>query len=92
MSNPCYDLYCHKPNNGELLSQFLLYELEHITKKDWLCMTMISVTQPGCMNGRYSETQQSVTKKIDIRGLHSAEGPSYLDYSQLNSALFDISN
>jgi len=92
MSNPFYDLYFHKPNKGELLSKFLLYEFEHITKKGGMCVTMISFSQPGFMDQRCSETPQSVTKKMDIRGLHSAESHTYLQYSQLYSASFEITN
>ena len=33
MSYPFYDLYSYEPNKGELLSEILLYEFEHITKK-----------------------------------------------------------
>jgi len=92
MSNPFYDLYCHEPNKGELLSNILLYEFEHITKKGRMCVPMISLSQPGFMDQRCSETPQSVTKKMDIRGLHSAEGHCYLQYSQPYSASFEITN
>jgi len=92
MSNPFYDLHCHKPNKGELLSKFLLYEFEHITKKGGMCVTMITFSQPGFMDQRCSEIPQSVTKKMDIRGLHFAECHSYLQYSQLYSASFEITN
>jgi hypothetical protein len=39
-----------------------------------------------------SETPQFVTNKMDIRGLHSTEGHCYLQYSQLYSASFEITN
>jgi len=92
MSNPFYDLYCHKLNKGELLSKFLLYKFEHITKKGGMCVTMISFSQLGFMDQRCSETPQSVTKKMDIRGLHSTESHNYLQYSQLYSASFELTN
>jgi len=41
---------------------------------------------------RRSETPQFVTNKIYIRGLHSAEGHCYLQYSQLYSTSFEITN
>jgi len=90
MSNPFYDLYSHESNKGELLSKFLVYEIEHIPKKGRMCMIMISFSQPGFMDQRCSETPQFVTNKMDIRGLHSAEGYCYLQYSQLYSASFKI--
>jgi hypothetical protein len=92
ISNHFYDLYCHKPNKGELLSKFLLDEFEHITKKGGMCVTMISFSQPGFMDQRCSETPQSVTNKMDIRGLPYAECHSYLQYSQLFSASVEITN
>ena len=92
MSNLFYDLYCDEPNNSELLSKILLYEFEHITKKCRMCVTMISFSPPGFMDQRCSETPQSVKKKMDITGLHSAEGHCYLQYSQLYSASFEITN
>jgi len=42
MSNPFYDLYSHEPNKGRLLSKFLVYEFEHITKKGRMYVIMIS--------------------------------------------------
>jgi len=92
MSNPFYDLYWHEPNTGELLFNLLLYEFKHITKKGRMCVTMIAFSQLGFMDQRCSETPQSVTKKMDIRGLHSAEGHCYLQYSQPYSAWFTITN
>jgi len=92
MLNPFYDLYSHEPNKGELLSKFLVYEFEHITKKGRMCVTMISFSQPGFMDQRCSETPQFGTNKMDIRGLHSAEGHCYFQYSQLYSASFEITN
>jgi len=90
MSNPFYDLYCHEPNKGELLSKFLVYEFEYITKKGRMCVIMISFSQPGFMDQRCSETPEFVTNMRDIRGLHSAEGHCYIQYSQLCSASFEI--
>jgi len=74
---PSMAFTCHEPNRGELLSKFLIYEFEHITKKGRMCVIMISFSQPGVMDQRCSETPQFVTNKMDIRGLHSAEGHSY---------------
>jgi len=92
MANPFYDLHSHEPNKGELLSKFLVYEFEHITKKGRICVIMISFSQPGFMDQKSSETQQFVTNKIDIRGLHSAKDHCYLQYSQTYSASFEITN
>jgi len=92
MSNPFYDLYCHEPNEGELQFKFLVYEFEHITKKGRMSVIMISFSPPGFMDQRCSETPQFVTNKMDIRGLHSAKGHWYLQYSQLYSASFEITN
>jgi len=39
-----------------------------------------------------SKTPQSVTKQMNIRYLHSAEGHCYLQYSQVYSAAFKITN
>jgi hypothetical protein len=83
MSNPFYDLYSHEPNKGELLFKFLVYEFEHITKKGWMCVIMISLSQPDFMDQRCSETPQFVTNIMHIRGLHSTEGHRYFQYSQL---------
>jgi len=92
MSNPFYVLYSHEPNKGELLSKFLVYEFEYITKKSRMCVIMISFSQPGFMDQKWSERPLFMTNKMDIRGLHSAEGHCYLQYSQLYSALFEITN
>jgi hypothetical protein len=92
MSNPFYDLCCHRPNKGELLSKILLYEFENITKKGKMFVTMISFSQPGIMDQRCSERLQSVTRKMDITGLHSAEGHCSLQYSQLYSTSSEIAD
>ena len=92
MSNPIYDLHSHEPNKGELLSKFLVYEIEHITKKGRMCVTMISFSQPGFMDQRCSEAPQFVTNEMNTRGLHSTEGHCYFQYSQLYSASFEITN
>jgi len=42
------------------------------------------------MDQRYIETPQFETNKLDIRGLHSAEGHCYLQYSQLYTVSFEI--
>jgi hypothetical protein len=52
----------------------------------FLCLSRVS------WNQRQSETSQFVTRKMDISGLHSAEGYCYLQYSQLYSTLFHIPN
>ena len=78
MSNPFYDLHSHEPNKGELLCKFLIYEFEHIPKKDRMCVIINSFSQPGFMDQRCSETPQFVTNKMDIRGVHFAEGHRYL--------------
>jgi len=92
MSNPFYDLQSHEPNKGEHLSKFLVYEFKHITKKGRMWVIMMSFSQPGFMDQRCSETPQFKTNMMDIRGLHSAEGHCYLQYSQLYSASFEITN
>jgi hypothetical protein len=92
MSNPFYDHYRHEPNKGEFVSKFLVYEFEHITKKGRMCVTMISFSLPGFMDQRCSETPQFVTNRMDIRGLHSAEGHCYFQHSQLYFASFNITN
>jgi hypothetical protein len=82
----------YEPNKGELLSKFLVYKFEHITKKGRMCVIMISFSQLGFMDQRCSETPQWVTNKMDIRGRYSAEGHCYLQYSQPNSPSFGITN
>jgi hypothetical protein len=52
MSYPFYDRYRHEPNNGELVSKILLYELEHITKNGGMCVIMISSPQPCFMGSK----------------------------------------
>jgi hypothetical protein len=49
MSYPFNDYYSHGLKNGELLSKIVVYEFDHITKKDSRCMMMISFSQPGLM-------------------------------------------
>jgi len=92
MWNPFYDIYCHEPNKGELLSKIRLYEFEHIMKKGGMRVTMISFSLRGFIDQTCSETAQSVTKKMDIRSLHSAEDHCHLQYCQLYSASFEITN
>jgi len=92
MSNPVYDLHSHELNTGELLSKLLLYELEYIAKKGCMGVIMISFTQPGCMDQGCSETPQFVTNKMNIKGLHSAEGHCYLQYSLPYRASVEITN
>jgi len=52
MSNPLFELYCDEPNNGELLSQILVYEFEHITQIGGMCVTIISFSQPGFIGSK----------------------------------------
>ena len=92
MSNSLYDIYSHEPNNGELLSKFLVSEFEHGTKKGRMCVIVICFSRSGLMDQRCSETPQFVTNTMHIRGLHSAEGHCWLQYSQLYSASFEITN
>jgi len=92
MSNPFYDLYRHEPNKDELQSKLLVYEFEHITMEGRICVIMISFSKPGFMDQRCSETPQFVINKMDMRGHHSAEGHCYLQYPQLYSTLFEITN
>jgi len=47
MSYPISALYSHAPNKGEFLSKIPVYAFEHITKKDRMCVIMISFSQPG---------------------------------------------
>jgi len=82
----------HEPNKGELLSKFLVYEFEHTTKKGRVYVIMISFSQPDFMDQRCSETPQFKTNKMDMRGLLSTKGHYYLEYYQLYSALFEITN
>jgi len=89
---PFYDLYSHEPNKGELLSKILVYEFEHITKKDTTCVLRFLFLSCVSWGQWCSETPQFVTNKMDIRGTHSAEGHRYLQYSQLYSASFEITN
>jgi hypothetical protein len=50
MSNHFYNRYSQKPNKGELLSKFLVYEFEHITNKGRMYVIKISFSQPGFMD------------------------------------------
>jgi len=86
MSYPFCEICCHQLNEGEHLSKFLPHEFEPIIKKDRMCIIMISFSQLDLIDQRCSETPQSVTNKIDIRGLHSAEGHCYFQYSERYSA------
>jgi hypothetical protein len=92
MLNPFYDLYSHEPDKGELLFKFLVYQFEHIPKQCRMSVSMISFSHPGFMDQRCSETPQVRTNKMEIRGLHSAEGLLYFQYSQPYSTSFDITN
>jgi hypothetical protein len=83
---PSMTFTSHEPNRGELLSKFLVYEFEHITKKGRMCVIMVSLSQLDFIDRRISETPQIVTNKMNIRGLHTAEDHCYLQYSQLYSA------
>jgi len=92
MSNPFDDLYSHEPNKGELRYKILLYEFEHMTKEGGMCVSMIFFLSRVSWDQRCSDTPQSVTKKMDIRGLHSTEGHCYFQYSQLYPASFEITH
>ena len=52
MPYPFYDLYSQEPNKAELLSKFLVYKFEHMTKKGRICVIMISFSQPGIMESK----------------------------------------
>jgi hypothetical protein len=52
ISDPFYDLTSHETNSGELESQILEYEFEHIKKKVWMYVIMISFSQPGFMGSK----------------------------------------
>jgi len=92
MSYPFYDLYSYEPNKGELVSKILVYEFEHLTKKGRTCMLWFLFLSWVSWDQRWSETLQFVTNQMNIRGLHSPEGHCYLQYSQLYSASFKITN
>ena len=92
MSYPLYDLYSDEPNKGELVSKILVYEFEHITKKGRTCVLCFLFLSRVSWDQRWSETPQFVTNKMDIGGLHSAEGHCYHQNSQLFSASFEITN
>jgi hypothetical protein len=57
MSCPFYDLYGYKPNKGELLSKFLVYNKETLD----MCV-MIPFSQPGFMGSKV-ELNTSVCDK-----------------------------
>jgi len=57
-----------------------------------MCVIMISFSQSGFMDQRCIETPQFMTNEMDIRGLQSAEGHCCLQYSQLYSDSFKITN
>jgi hypothetical protein len=92
MSNPFYDLYSHGHNTGELLCKFLVDKFEHITKNGRMCVLMMTFSLPGFRDQCCSATPHFVTNMIDIRGLHSAKGHCYLQYSQLYFASFEITS
>ena len=78
MSSRFYELYYHEPNNSELQSSIRVYEFEPITKNGGMCVVMIFFLSRVSWDQRFSDTPQSMTKKMDIRGLHSTEGRCYL--------------
>jgi hypothetical protein len=92
MINPFYDLHSYEPNKGELLFKILVSQFGHKTKKARMCVIMIPFSRPGFMDRRCSETPQFMTHKMDIWGIHSAEGHCCLQYSKLYSASFEITN
>jgi len=75
-----------------LVSQILVYQFEHIKKNDRKCELWFLILSRVSSDQRCSETPQSVTKKMDIRGLQSAEDHCYLQYSPLYFASFEITN
>jgi len=52
----------------------------------FLLLSRVSWDQRSC------ESPQSMTKRMDIKGLHSAGGHCYLQYYELYSASFEITN
>jgi hypothetical protein len=52
MTYPFDNHYSHELNKGELLSKIILYQFEHITKKDGKCVIMICLSQPGFMQSK----------------------------------------
>jgi hypothetical protein len=92
ISNPFCFLYSHQLNTGELLSVFVVFEFQHQPKNARMCVIMISFSQPGFMDQMCSQTPLFGTNKMDIRGFHSTAGHCYLQYSQLYSASFEITN
>jgi hypothetical protein len=92
MAYPFYDLYSYEQNKGELLSKILVYEFEHKTKKGRTCVLFFLFLSPVSWDQKWSETPQFVTNTMDIRGLPSAEGHCFLQYSQLFSSSFGITN
>jgi len=91
-SYPLYDLYSYEPNNGELLSKIPVNEFKHITKKGRTYVLWFHSLSQVSWDQRWSETPQFVTNKMDIRGLHSAEGHCDLQHSQLHSTSFQITD
>jgi len=77
---PSMTFNSHEPNSVELLSKMLVYEFEHITKKGRMSVMMISFLTWVSWDQRCSEIPLSIRKKMDIRGLHSAEGYCQLQY------------
>jgi len=64
MSYPFYDLYSREQNKGEILSKFLVYEVEHITNKGRMCAILISFSQLGFM-GSKMQWKTTVCDKYD---------------------------
>jgi len=90
MSYPFYNLYSHELNKGELPSKILLYESDHITKKDGMCVIMISLLSQVRWDQRCSEIPHLVTSTIDIERLHCSKSNCYLHCSQQFSTSFEI--
>jgi len=61
-------------------------------RNDWCVWLWFLFLRRVSWDQRCSETPQSVTKKMDIRGLYSAKAHCYLQYSQLYSTSFEITN
>jgi len=60
---PFRTFYHHEPNQGELLSNFLVYKSEHITEKGRSCVIVGSCSALGFRDQRCSETPKFVTNR-----------------------------
>ena len=92
MSYPLHELYSYELNKGELPSKIVVYKFDHKTKNGRTCVLWFLFLSQDSWDQGWSETPQSVTNKMDIRGPHSAGGHCYLQYSQLYSTSFEVTN